>query len=161
MSFFLEVSGWGDLQNVARRHLVRSCTQHVSALRLNLEELLSESVLEPIAAEINSVCFELHREKTAHGGKKQYDVMIASYFVDLAQVWTALRRCCAREATVCFVVGDSAPYGVYVPVERWLGELALAAGFRSWRFEKLRERNTKWKNRKHRVLLHEGRLWVQ
>jgi hypothetical protein len=50
---------------------------------------------------------------------------------------------------------------VYVPVERWLGELALAAGFTSYRFEKTRDRNTKWKNRKHRVPLHEGHLWVQ
>jgi hypothetical protein len=62
---------------------------------------------------------------------------------------------------VCFVVGDSAPYGVYVPVERWLGELALAAGFHSYSFEKTRDRNVKWKNRKHRVPLKEGRLWVE
>jgi len=160
MSFFLEVMSWGDLQSVARRRLVRSCTQHVSALRLNLEDLLSEPLLEPITSEVKAVCCELSREKISHGGKKQYDVMIASYFADLARVWVSLRRCCASEATLCFVVGDSAPYGVYVPVERWLGELAIAAGFKSWRFEKLRDRNTKWKNRKHRVLLHEGRLWV-
>lgn len=161
MSFFLEIRGWGDLQNIARQHLVRSCTQHVSALHLNLEELLSAPVLEPIASEIKAVCCDLSRERESHGGKKQYDVMIASYFADLARVWVSLRRCCAAEAAVCFVVGDSAPYGVHVPVERWLGELAVAAGFRSWRFEKLRDRNTKWKNRKHRVLLHEGRLWVR
>ena len=43
----------------------------------------------------------------------------------------------------------------------WLGKLAVAAGFRSYRFEKIRDRNTKWKNRKHRVPLCEGRLWVE
>lgn len=160
MSFFLEIRGWGDLQAVARQNLVRSCTQHVAALHLNVEELLSDPVLDPIASEVKEVCAGLGQEKALHGGKKQYDIMIASYFADLARVWAALRRCCAPEATVCFVVGDSAPYGVHVPVERWLGELAVASGFRSWRFEKLRDRNTKWKNRKHRVLLHEGRLWV-
>ena len=87
--------------------------------------------------------------------------MVAAYFRDLAQVWHALRRACAAGAKVCFVVGDSAPYGVHAPVERWLGELALAAGFGSWRFEKTRDRNVKWKNRKHRVPLQEGRLWVE
>jgi hypothetical protein len=39
--------------------------------------------------------------------------------------------------------------------------LALAAGFESWMFEKLRDRNIKWKNRKHRVPLCEGHLWVR
>ena len=35
------------------------------------------------------------------------------------------------------------------------------AGFRSFTFEKTRDRNIKWKNRKHRVPLYEGRLWVE
>ena len=61
---------------------------------------------------------------------------------------------------VCFVIGDSAPYGVYVPVMEWMGRLAAAAGFRNHEFEKTRDRNVKWKNRKHRVPLCEGRLWV-
>ncbi len=39
--------------------------------------------------------------------------------------------------------------------------LAKAAGFDSWTFEKLRDRNVRWKNRKHRVPLCEGHLWVR
>jgi hypothetical protein len=48
-----------------------------------------------------------------------------------------------------------------VPVIEWFGKLALAAGFKSWTFEKLRDRNIKWKNRKHRVPLCEGHLWLR
>lgn len=86
--------------------------------------------------------------------------MIIAYFNDLAQVFYELRRVTKKGCKVCFVVGDSAPYGVYVPVDKWLGELAVYAGFESYEFEKLRDRNIKWKNRKHRVPLHEGRLWI-
>jgi len=50
---------------------------------------------------------------------------------------------------------------VYLAVDKWLGELALSAGFKSFYFEKIRDRNIKWKNRKHRVPLHEGRLWIE
>jgi hypothetical protein len=64
-------------------------------------------------------------------------------------------------AQACFVIGDSAPYGIHVPVDRWLGDLAIAAGFRNYTFEKVRDRNLKWKNRKHRVPLKEGNLRVQ
>ena len=62
---------------------------------------------------------------------------------------------------ICFVIGDSAPYGVHVPAVPWLGALALSAGFKSCRFEKTRDRNVKWKNRKHRVPLLEGHLWIE
>jgi len=162
MSFFGEVRGWGDLQTAVRRHLVRSCSQHVSADRLDLPTLLVEEGLTPIIEELSSACRELEKRRLQRRGRKNYHTMVAAYFSDLARVWTSLRRVCKPGATVCFVVGDSAPYGVHIPVERWLGELALAAGFNSYRFEKTRDRNVKWNiERKHNIPLREGRLWVE
>ena len=62
---------------------------------------------------------------------------------------------------MCWVVGDSAPYGVYIPVDEWLGKIAVSLGFKSFSFEKVRDRNIKWKNRTHSVLLKEGYLWIE
>lgn len=160
MSFMREIDGWGDLQQAVRRHLVRSCTQHVPNSAADLEETLAADHLAPIRKEITPICEELAITRLSKGGKKTYHLMVACYFSDLAQVWHALRRVCESPCELCFVIGDSAPYGVYVPVIEWLGALALAAGFKEWRFEKTRDRNVKWKNRKHRVPLCEGRLWV-
>lgn len=87
--------------------------------------------------------------------------MIAAYFNDMAQVMQGLRRVVRPNKKLYFVVGDSAPYGVYVPVEKWLGNIALNMGFTRWNFEKLRDRNVKWKNRKHQVPLHEGILVIE
>lgn len=87
-------------------------------------------------------------------------MMIVAYFYDMAQVFYSLSRVTADNCKMCFVIGDSAPYGIYIPVDEWLGRLALAAGFGNYSFEKLRDRNTKWKNRKHRIPLKEGRLWI-
>lgn len=161
MTFLGEVNRWGDLQDAVRKYLVRSCTQHVTKLRNETYNLLEDPLLEPIRKEIIGVCMALEAEREVHAGKKTYHTMVAAYFNDMARVWRALRRVADRDALVCFVIGDSAPYGVYVPVDRWLGELAVAAGFKSYAFEKTRDRNVKWKNRKHRVPLHEGRLWVE
>ena len=160
MSFFGDVSSWGDLQETVRKYLVRACTQHVARFSVPIDDVLNDSVLLPIQKEIKEVCSKLEKERHLHGGKKPYHAMIAYYFKDLAEVWIALRKKTSEGALVCFVIGDSAPYGIYVPVDRWLGELAIAAGFKSFHFEKTRDRNVKWKNRKHRVPLHEGRLWV-
>jgi hypothetical protein len=122
--------------------------------------VLAASVLDPIRSPLTQVCEQLAEIRKTKGGKKTYHLMIACYFHDLARTWIALRRVCTPGARVCFVIGDSAPYGVYVSAVEWLGALAIAAGFKSWEFERTRDRNVKWKNRKHRVPLCEGRLWV-
>lgn len=161
LTFFGEISRWGDLQTTIRRHLLRSCTQHVPDRSVNLDHTLDRTELDPIRDELRQVCQELGRVRLTKGGKKTYHNMIGCYFLDLACAWQSLRRVCQSPSKVCFVIGDSAPYGVYVPVIEWLGQLAVTAGFNSYRFEKIRDRNTKWKNRKHRVPLCEGRLWVE
>ncbi len=160
MSFWNEIANWGDLHDTVRKYLIRSSSQHVSKDKLKLDELLSNPVLQPIIDELSNVCEILAKERLLHGGKKHYHTMIAAYFSDLGKIWKELAKVCKKGAKVCFVIGDSAPYGIYVPVEKWLGELAIAAGFHQYKFEKIRDRNIKWKNRKHRVPLKEGFLWV-
>ncbi len=160
MTFWGDINSWGDLQEKVRQFLITACTQHVTKLKDQADEILNSSLLNPISEELEVVYSELAETRLTRGGKKNYHLMILAYFRDLAQVFHELRRVTRSGCKVCFVVGDSAPYGVYVPVDKWLGELAISAGFDSYSFEKLRDRNIKWKNRKHRVPLHEGRLWI-
>ena len=160
MTFWGDINGWADLQDNVRKHLVRACTQHVSKLADEVEGIIESPLLKPIQSELRVVYETLKLERLKHGGKKNYHFMIAAYFNDLAKVFYSLRKVTSENALMCFVIGDSAPYGIYVPVDKWLGELAVSAGFSSYSFEKLRDRNTKWKNRKHTVPLHEGRLWI-
>lgn len=161
LSFWQIISGWSDLQGKVRKNLIRACSQHAALVKLSLDEILSNADLEPILPEITEVTKKLEVERENYGGRKHYHTMIAGYFSDMTEVWKNLRRMCKEGSTVCFVVGDSAPYSVYVPVDKWTGEIALAAGFKSYEFEKIRDRNIKWKNRKHRVPLKEGNLWIK
>ena len=161
MTFWGELESWSDLQPAVRQYLIRSCAQHSAAEKLSLDKLLSDEDVKPILDELEPVCRTLEEVRLTKGGRKTYHTMIAAYFCDLAKVWKTLRKVCNPDSTICFVIGDSAPYGVYVPADKWLTKLALEAGFQDGRFEKLRDRNVKWKNRKHRVPLHEGRLWIQ
>jgi hypothetical protein len=161
MCFLREIDGWGDLHQAVRRHLIRSCSQHVPEKAVDLTAVLADPGLGPIRAEAAQVCGRLGEVRQGKGGRKTYHLMVACYFTDMARVWQALRRACQTPSRACLVIGDSAPYGVHVPVVEWSGALAVAAGFKSFRFEKTRDRNVKWKNRKHRVPLCEGRLWVE
>jgi len=161
MSFWGEVDGWGDIHDKVRKHLIVSSSQHSSREKLKLDVLLRSDAVGPIRKELTQATEALAEVRGSHGGKKHYHTMIAAYFRDIALTIQQLRLVCGVGSHMCWVIGDSAPYGVYCPVERWIGELSLAAGFKSYRFEKLRDRNIKWKNRKHRVPLKEGLLWIE
>jgi len=161
MTYWGEIAGWGDLQSSVRTHLIRSCSQHAAAERLELESILEEPILAPIRDELGAACHTLAKIRLTRGGKKSYHTMAAAYFADMGHVFRSLRQVCHSGSELCFVVGDSAPYGIYLSVDEWLGKLALASGFLSYKFEKIRDRNVKWKNRKHRVPLQEGRLWIE
>ena len=161
MTFWGDISSWGDLHSAVRQYLISSNTQHAAKEKYHLNTLLDSSHLTAIREEISVVCSELASVRETKGGKKHYHTMIAAYFNDMAQVMQGLRRVVRPNKKLYFVVGDSAPYGVYVPVEKWLGNIALNMGFTRWNFEKLRDRNVKWKNRKHQVPLHEGILVIE
>lgn len=161
MTFWGEVDSWGDLHEAVRKFLICSNSQHASKEQLDLETLLKNTHIEPIRDELTAVCQELSIIRGTKGGNKAYHTMIAAYFVDMAKTLNALRRVTTQGSNLCLVIGDSAPYGVHAPAEKWLGQLALAVGFHDWSFDKIRERNMKWKNRKHTVPLHEGRLWIK
>ena len=160
MLFWNDINGWKDLQDKVSVNLIRACTQHVSSLKNTVVDYLSSPLLAPICSQIREKYEQLRDEREKHGGKKNYHMMIVAYFYDMAQVFNSLNRIASDKCQMCFVVGDSAPYGIYIPVDEWLGQLAQAAGFNDYSFEKLRDRNIKWKNRKHRIPLKEGRLWI-
>jgi hypothetical protein len=157
-TFLGEIDGWGGLHEISRRFLVRACSQHATTERLQLSDLLADEVLGPIRPALSDVCEELDRVRGQRRGKKAYHTMIAAYFADMGRVWRALARVVRPGGQALFVIGDSAPYGVHVPVDDWMRALADEAGFSFVSFREVRKRNVKWKNRKHRVPLLEGEL---
>ena len=161
MTFWGEISGWKDLKQTIRPSLLRSCSQHSASDKINLEEIVNEPLLSPIKEELIETTHMLDIIRHSKGGEKTYHTRVAAYFLDLAKILKNIRSNMHNDSRICLVIGDSAPYGIHVPVEKWLGKLALSTGFSNYHFEKIRDRNIKWKNRTHNVLLHEGRLWIK
>lgn len=161
MTFWGDIASWSDIHDAVRQYLIVSSSQHSSREKLQTDELLSSPHVVSIRQELGAVVEQLAEVREHHGGKKHYHTMIAAYCRDISIVLQQLRSVCKEDAHMCWVIGDSAPYGVYCPIDGWIGQLALAAGFKKFSFEKLRDRNIKWKNRKHRVPLKEGLLWIE
>jgi hypothetical protein len=83
-----------------------------------------------------------------------------SYFADLQAVLENLRLALAPGARVAWVLGDSAPYDVYVDTPVLLGLLAEELGFEVLDDVFLRPRGAKWRGvgARHQRILSERLL---
>jgi ubiquinone/menaquinone biosynthesis C-methylase UbiE len=89
--------------------------------------------------------------------------MVAGYFNDMVAVLKQVYRVMKPGASFVLVLGDSAPYGVHIPTETYLGELALGLGFRRYTVRTLRRRGDKWRHnpQRHRAALKEALLTLE
>ena len=83
-------------------------------------------------------------------GKKSFHILMMHYFEDMYYVLKEMRRVLRYGGEAYLVLGDSAPYGIYVPTTQLLGDIALSAGFTEFSIHKIRSRGDKWKNLKNR-----------
>jgi hypothetical protein len=153
----------GRLQEKLRQDMVHACTYQVSSEEAEKEHYLETLKNTPVFYEVKKTA-ELLEEKRVHADdKKPYHLLIPAYFSDLFYVWQNLRRMCREECIIAFIISDSAPLGVHIPTDEWLGNLALASGFREYQFVTTRTHTKTWtpEKGKNPIPLREGILWVR
>lgn len=107
--------------------------------------------------ELKHKIVKLSKFRLEKGGKKSYDCMVAGYFSDMFKVLQHVYSVLKPGSDFILVLGDSAPYSVYIPTHEYLGRFGLAMGFSKMKLEKLRVRGEKWRNnpQRHKVMLTE------
>ena len=151
---------WGDITKNVRDKLIMSATTQIRRSEFDdnyglddsikeVDPLLYDTLLEKIKL--------LSQHRLTKGGKKSYDIMVAGYFSDMLRVIKQVFNYLKNGSDFVLVLGDSAPYGVYIPTDRILGKLGLATGFSNMKIEELRTRGDKWKNnpQRHNLKLKE------
>lgn len=155
-----EAESWRDISHTIRDKLIVSATTQVTRSSFDPEKTLN-GIKPPIRYRILQAITRLSEERKSRGGKKNYDVMVARYFTDMVKVLQEMSRVLIKGSLFIMIMGDSAPYGVYIPTDELLSELALDCGFSQSQIIKLRDRNTRWNNRKHRVPLRESAIFLR
>ena len=174
--FWGDISTWAEMCAEVRNGMLVATTQQSSVRlaerawkRISRYELAS--TLRPLADELA----DLRRARRAddrNGDKidgktktkkrygKEYDRVLPEYVVGVATVLEQLHDHLATGAKVAWVVGDSAPYGVYIDTPRLLGELAEEVGFSFVRDVTIRSRGERWRTNgiRHQVPLSERLL---
>ncbi len=161
--FWGEAKTWSDITKNVRTRLIMSAT--TQANRGDFDEaqpLIADlhSVVPQMAHELKGKVAELSAMRLVKGGKKSYDIMVAGYFNDMLPMMREAYRVLKPGAAFVLIMGDSAPYGVHIPTDIYLGEIGCAIGFKRYEIEDLRVRGGKWKNnpQRHNVVLKESIL---
>ena len=163
--FFGFASRWSDITSQVRDKLIMSATTQVRKDSLTPTDILSRRLKEA-APEIHNQLVQavnsLSELRSVRPGKKKYDYVVAGYFDDMFQVLQELYRVLKPDSACVLILGDSAPYGIYIPTDTILGEIAVGVGFKSYRTVKLRDRGNKWRNlqQRHSVPLRESMVII-
>jgi len=150
---------WRTLVDRVRRPMITATTQQTSrALALAAATQLSQ--LKPLEQEIHRLSSALAGERERRPRGKEYDALLVCYLVDMWKVLARMRRSLRPGAAALFVIGDSAPYGVYIDTPELIARLAESLGFQRVTVEHLRDRGLRWRGNgsRHAVRLTEQLL---
>lgn len=164
MYFFGDAVSWGDITAKVRDKLVIAATTQVNGSSLPEGMLKAEirDAAPKIHKDLMKTIYALGVEKKLKKGKKNYDWMVAGYFNGIFDILAECARTVKVGGEMNWVLGDSAPYGIHIPTEKFIGDLALELGFSSYSEEILRTRGDKWKNnpQRHGVALQESIITI-
>jgi len=161
--FWGDASTWQELTETVRRRLLTSATTQVSRQDFDPSHPIAPEVEAAnfwVAQELTRAVGLLTRRRRAHGGRKSYDVMVSEYFRDMTLALKEIRRTLRSGGRAILILGDSAPYGVHIPTDDYLGRLACGVGFDRYEIWDIRGRGEKWRAnpQRHRVALRESFL---
>jgi DNA modification methylase len=158
--FFGWYKSWSEITSNVRDRLMISATTQIRREEFKKNNGISDSIRQvdlKFFNELKTKVKILSERRLNKGGKKSYDCLVAGYFSDMFQVFKQVYRALKPKAHFALVLGDSAPYGVYIPTHEYLARMATAIGFSSWHVEDLRTRGDKWRDnpQRHKVKLKE------
>lgn len=163
MYFWGRNANWADLcSDVRGRMLVATTQQSSSKAAQQAVEVLTTSWSE-LGDEVAKLSSAL-----AHAGEdrkrpKQYDQVLPQYLLGMQGVLWQLMQVMESGAWSAWVIGDSAPYGVFVDTPSLIAKCAETQGFDSFKTVHLRTRGDRWRTNgtRHQVTLSEKLCWFR
>lgn len=154
--FIGTASTWAELCSNVRANMITATTQQstkacAEAGWRNLKGLPGTTA----SARKLALDLEIQRRKRPRG--KEYNQMLPAYLSDISQVLSQAHDHLAREAVLAWVVGDSAPYGVYIDTPGLISGMAAEIGFEPLKDIFLRRRGSRWAQNgtRHQLALSE------
>ena len=143
--FWGAANSWRMMCDIVRSGMIVATTQQT---RIGLAAAAKEqlTIYPTFHRNISTLIKRLEVERLTRGRGKEYDRVIAPYFLGLASVLSNLFEVLRPGAICAWVIGDSCPYGIYVDTPALVGELAIDLGFELTGDSKVRSRGNRWQS---------------
>jgi hypothetical protein len=141
--FWGDISTWSQMCSTVRSGMLTATTQQSSVGAARTAEQNLQRYGE-VAATVNRLVDELRDQRESRRRGKEYDRVVPDYFAAIARVLANLARAMAPGAPVVWLVGDSAPYGIYIDTPALISKLAEQVGFVAEKDVILRHRGKRW-----------------
>jgi hypothetical protein len=154
--FWGDVTSWAKMCKDVRSGMIVATTQQ-SRVPTALQALESLSRYGKTGDEIAGLTRRLAAERKARKRGKEYDQVLPSYFLGISQILENLAGALKSAAPAIWLIGDSAPYGVYIDTPAIIGRLAAEYGLVVEDDMLLRHRGNRWagNSTRHNVNLSE------
>jgi DNA modification methylase len=141
--YFLKMAnGWGDItRNVRQRLITNTTTQVNNSIRRDLR--INDDLPTHVKTFIEGARERLAEIRKTKAGKKDYDIIVVKYFNDMQQHFREMYRVLRPYGRYVLTLGDSALYGIHIPTDELLRDIALGVGFKAGDIELLRTRGNK------------------
>ncbi|MFI6271163.1 MULTISPECIES: hypothetical protein [Micromonospora] len=141
--FWGEVKTWAEMCSTVRAGMVTATTQQSSVIGArSAEDFLARH--GKVADEVKELVADLRDQRMLRPRGKEYDRVVPEYFASMSQILANLSLALAANSSAVWLVGDSAPYGVYIDTPGIIGRLAREHGFSVEQDIKLRKRGQRW-----------------
>ena len=151
--FFDITSNWQDITESVRKNLVTGSTTHYNDSEFEFDTFLTNefcSTNKNIIPFLINKALEIKDISKVRAGRKSFNILLLYYFNDMYNVLKEIRRVLTDDGKAYMILGDSAPYGIYIPTTEILGKIACNTGFEDFKIINIRTRGGKWKTLKHR-----------
>ncbi len=151
--FFEITNSFSDITEKVRKNLVTGATTHYNDSKFDMDNWKKNEFYQNnklIVDQLNPQIDLIREESKKRKGKKSFHILALYYFEDMYNVLVEMKRVLNPNGKAYLVLGDSAPYGIFIDTTKILGEIALNVGFKKYRILKIRERGTKWKTLRFR-----------
>ena len=160
--FWGEVRSWSGMCRVVRSSMLTATTQQSSMMEAS-EATATLQNFGSAGDIINELTERLMVERRKRERGKEYDRVIPAYFAAMAKVLDNLAAHLTFGAPVVWLIGDSAPYGIYVNTPSLIASLAAVKGLSCEKDIILRHRGNRWATNgtRHSVALAERLLLMR
>lgn len=155
--FSKRASSWAEMCTSVRSGMIVASTQQSTKGAAERATRQLEKV-DGFYAKLSPLIASLKEQRDHRpGGAKRYDWMVTLYFRDLLRTLGHAKKALPRGAPLVWVIGDSAPYSVYLDTPWLLGLLGKELGFTVSSEEVIRSRGARWRTNgsRHQVDLCE------